>query len=52
VTAEGVENQGTAALLAELGCDCLQGYYYSPPLRQRDLVAWLQQHPQPAVRRA
>jgi diguanylate cyclase (GGDEF)-like protein len=52
VTAEGVENQGTAALLAELGCDCLQGYFYSPPLRQRDFVAWLQQHPQPAVRRA
>ena len=52
VTAEGVEDQRTAAMLAELGCDCLQGYFYSSPLRQSDFVAWLQQRPRPAVLRA
>jgi EAL domain-containing protein (putative c-di-GMP-specific phosphodiesterase class I) len=30
--AEGVETEGQAALLAEMGCDMAQGYLYSKPL--------------------
>ncbi|WP_145751311.1 putative bifunctional diguanylate cyclase/phosphodiesterase [Nitrospirillum amazonense] len=32
VTAEGVENAGSLALLAEMGCDLAQGYYIARPL--------------------
>jgi predicted signal transduction protein with EAL and GGDEF domain len=42
VTAEGVEDAATAAALAELGCDTLQGYHYSPPLPNAKFVAWLE----------
>ncbi|HEX8104784.1 MAG TPA: bifunctional diguanylate cyclase/phosphodiesterase [Solirubrobacteraceae bacterium] len=31
VTAEGVETAGVLAQLAELGCDCLQGFYIGRP---------------------
>ena len=44
VTAEGVEDQPTATLLAELGCDELQGYFFAKPMSWSDLldyVAWL-----------
>ncbi|MGB5622158.1 MAG: EAL domain-containing protein, partial [Gammaproteobacteria bacterium] len=41
VTAEGVEDQQTAAALAALGCDYLQGYYFSRPLPQADFITWL-----------
>lgn len=48
VIAEGVETSEQADLLAGLGCDCLQGYYFSKPVpveeATRLLVAppWLQ----------
>ena len=32
VIAEGVENVQQAEFLKELGCDEVQGYYYSPPV--------------------
>jgi PAS domain S-box-containing protein/diguanylate cyclase (GGDEF)-like protein len=32
VVAEGVESPGQLALLAEHGCDEMQGYYFSPPV--------------------
>jgi EAL domain-containing protein (putative c-di-GMP-specific phosphodiesterase class I) len=32
VVAEGVENAGQLALLAEHGCDLMQGYYFSKPV--------------------
>jgi EAL domain-containing protein (putative c-di-GMP-specific phosphodiesterase class I) len=32
VVAEGVETERQAAILARLGCDHIQGYYYSRPL--------------------
>jgi diguanylate cyclase (GGDEF)-like protein len=41
ITAEGVENTATAQMLAELGCDRLQGYCYSRPLPQRQFIDWL-----------
>lgn len=31
VTAEGVETEDHARILTDLGCDRLQGYYFSPP---------------------
>lgn len=36
--AEGVETKETADLLIELGCDYLQGYYYSKPLSKEDFM--------------
>ena len=44
VTAEGVEDAATAAALAGLGCDTLQGYHYSPPLPNEKFVAWLENY--------
>ena len=41
VTAEGVENHETADALAALGCDYLQGYYFSRPLPQAEFITWL-----------
>ena len=42
VTAEGVENAQTAALLAELGCDHLQGFHFSRAIPLPEFVRWLQ----------
>ncbi|MBT8062318.1 MAG: EAL domain-containing protein, partial [Gammaproteobacteria bacterium] len=47
VTAEGVEDKQTADALAELGCDYLQGYYYSRPTSQPEFSAWLDNFSQP-----
>lgn len=41
VTAEGVETRAQAALLAQVGCDRLQGYYFSKPLALPDIVTYL-----------
>ena len=41
VTAEGVENEATATLLAEIGCDELQGYFISRPMSRHDLAAFV-----------
>ena len=42
VTAEGVEDAATAAALAALRCDTLQGYHYSEALPHAKFVAWLE----------
>ena len=42
VVAEGVENEALVALLIELNCDYLQGFYFSKPLAVDDVVPWLQ----------
>ena len=42
VVAEGVEDQETANLLASYGCDCGQGYFWSPPLPGEELEEWLE----------
>jgi diguanylate cyclase (GGDEF)-like protein len=39
--AEGVESPNTWAMLADLGCDEIQGYVLSPPLPPAQLVQWL-----------
>ncbi|MCP4671854.1 MAG: EAL domain-containing protein, partial [Desulfobacula sp.] len=38
VVAEGVEDQETVARLKSLGCDVLQGYYFSKPLNNKDFL--------------
>ncbi len=42
VIAEGIENLRQLRILQEMGCDFGQGYYFSPPLRTEDFVAWYQ----------
>lgn len=41
VVAEGVENAQTAQLLARIGCDLVQGYYYSAPVPAAEVPALL-----------
>ena len=38
--AEGVEDRETREVLASLGCDVAQGYYFSPPLTADHLLEW------------
>ncbi len=39
LVAEGVETQGQADLLAAVGCDMAQGYYYAKPMPEADFLA-------------
>ncbi len=41
VVAEGVEDKETAVRLKALGCDVLQGYYFSKPLSNNNFLNWL-----------
>ena len=41
VVAEGVETKEQLQLLIELGCDYIQGYYFSKPLPAESLVSYL-----------
>jgi EAL domain-containing protein (putative c-di-GMP-specific phosphodiesterase class I) len=38
--AEGVEDVATLEMLARLGCDVIQGYYYARPMPVTQLPAW------------
>jgi diguanylate cyclase (GGDEF)-like protein len=42
--ADGVEDQETASMLAELGCEIGQGYFWSKPLAQKDFIALLSEN--------
>jgi EAL domain-containing protein (putative c-di-GMP-specific phosphodiesterase class I) len=44
VVAEGVETEGQRNLLAELGCDVLQGFLYAPALSPPAFGRWLLDH--------
>jgi len=43
VTAEGAEDGVTCAMLADAGCDFIQGYYLAKPMEPHELEAWLLQ---------
>ncbi|MBU2279432.1 MAG: EAL domain-containing protein [Gammaproteobacteria bacterium] len=43
VVAEGVETKAQLDVLTELGCDFIQGYYFSKPLRADDFIAFVRQ---------
>lgn len=43
VVAEGVEQQEQLELLQNLGCDVIQGYYFSKPLSQADFEVYMGQ---------
>jgi diguanylate cyclase (GGDEF)-like protein len=40
VVAEGIEDTTTAGLMAQSGCDLLQGYLILPPAPAEELLAW------------
>ncbi|WP_332648917.1 putative bifunctional diguanylate cyclase/phosphodiesterase [Lysinibacillus sp. 54212] len=42
VVAEGVETSHQEAILREMGCDYIQGFYYSKPLPMHELLDFLQ----------
>lgn len=44
VTAEGVETREQAEILAKLGCDRLQGYYFAKPMAFPDLLRFIELH--------
>ncbi len=41
VVCEGVEDAATAKLIKELGCEKIQGYFYSKPLSFEAFIEWL-----------
>ena len=42
VVAEGVENEIQYKLLKQIGCDCVQGYFFSKPLPEEDFEAFVE----------
>jgi EAL domain-containing protein (putative c-di-GMP-specific phosphodiesterase class I) len=44
VVAEGIENEADAQLLARLGCEFGQGYYFSPPLDGAAALDYIARH--------
>ncbi len=44
VVAEGIEDEKTAKLLKDQGCDYLQGYWISKPLPVEEFERWLKPH--------
>lgn len=44
IVAEGVEDMATAQVLGALDCEELQGFYFSRPLPEDELLAWATRH--------
>lgn len=44
LVAEGVETEEQVAFMRKCGCDFIQGYYFSRPLKKEDFVAILEKH--------
>jgi EAL domain-containing protein (putative c-di-GMP-specific phosphodiesterase class I) len=42
--AEGIETEDQAAMVTQLGCNKGQGYLFSRPLPEAELLAWLAAH--------
>jgi diguanylate cyclase (GGDEF)-like protein len=42
--AEGVEDEATLLKMMGLGCDMIQGYYYSKAMPEQDVSAWLERN--------
>lgn len=42
--AEGVETMEQLSFLCEAGCQIIQGYLFSKPLKEEEIEDWLQQH--------
>jgi EAL domain-containing protein (putative c-di-GMP-specific phosphodiesterase class I) len=47
VVAEGVESSDALAMLREMGCDIVQGYWLSRPLPGREALEWFRRHARP-----
>jgi EAL domain-containing protein (putative c-di-GMP-specific phosphodiesterase class I) len=45
VVAEGVEDRVSLERLRELGCDHIQGYYFSRPLPASEFESWMRDWP-------
>lgn len=41
--AEGIEDAESAALLRDLGVDCLQGYFFGKPMPLAEFLAWMEE---------
>lgn len=44
VLIEGIETEDCAMKFKELGCDFVQGYYYSKPLSKKDFIQFIKKH--------
>lgn len=44
VVVEGVENEEMVRVLEEMGCDYMQGYYYSKPLPEQEYLEFLKRN--------
>lgn len=44
---EGIETEEAMRALKKMSCDCIQGYYYSRPLSEEDLVEFLRGNNRP-----
>lgn len=52
VVAEGVEDEGTADLLRNMGCDMIQGYWLTRPRPIEEMLVWLVQKREQAMQHA
>ncbi|MGN1089544.1 MAG: EAL domain-containing protein, partial [Huintestinicola sp.] len=41
IVVEGVETRELAGKLSDLGCEYIQGYYYSRPVPEKDFVEFI-----------